>query len=287
MRFREGTVVGRMTGPAPSPRAARIGLIAGNGAFPLMFARAARQQGIPVVAAAVKGDTSLRIHLVCDEVRWFSPGQLRELFRYFRSRDIRRVLMAGQVDPGHLFRKGMPVDEEFRALFDALADRRCDTIFGAVADRLEAEGMELLDSTFLIRDFLAPRGVLTRRAPSDGEKADIDFGAAIAKQMGGLDIGQTVVIKGKAVVAIEAMEGTDRCILRGGAIAREGAVVVKTSKPRQDPRFDVPVIGPRTVAAMRKARASCLAVEAGKTLIIDRPRTVALADKAGISLFSF
>ncbi len=275
-----------MTNRASSASALSIGLIAGNGGFPLMFARAAKQQGIRVVAAAVKGDTSLLIHSMADEVRWFSPGEFKKLFIYFRKHNIRQVLMAGQVNPDHLFKKNVPVDEEFKALFNALADRRCDTIFGAVADRLKAEGMELLDSTFLTKDFLAPRGTLTRRSPSVEELADIDFGVRLAKQMGGLDIGQTVVIKGKAIVAIEAMEGTDRCILRGGAIAREGAVVVKTSKPDQDLRFDVPVIGPRTILAMKKSHASCLSIEAGKTLIIDRKRTVALADKARISIIS-
>lgn len=265
---------------------ASIGLIAGNGAFPLMFARAARQQGIRVVAAAVKGDTSVLIHFTADEVRWFSPGELKKLFVYFRSRDIRQVLMAGQVNPEHLFRKNIPVDDEFKALFQALEDRRTDTIFGAIADRLKAEGMELMDSTLLIKDFLAPRGTLTRRGPSAEESADIEFGMMLAKQMGGLDVGQTVVVKGKAIVAIEAMEGTDRCILRGGAIAREGAVVVKTSKPAQDLRFDVPVIGPRTILAMKKAHAACLAIEAGKTLVIDRKRTAALADQAGICIVS-
>ena len=263
-----------------------IGLIAGNGAFPLMFARAAKKQGIRVVTAAVKGDTSVLIHFISDEVRWFSPGEFKKLFVYFRGHDVHQVLMAGQVNPENLFKKNIPVDEEFKALFKALSDRRCDTIFGAIADRLKAEGMELLDSTFLIKDFLAPKGILTRRSPSVEESADIDFGIRIAKQMGGLDVGQTVVVKGKAIVAIEAMEGTDRCILRGGMIAREGAVVVKTSKPDQDLRFDVPVIGPRTILAMKKVHASCLAIEAEKTLVIDRERTVDLADRAGICIVS-
>ncbi len=261
-----------------------IGLIAGNGGFPLMFARAARRQGIRVVVAAVKGDTSWFIPFFADEVRWFSPGELKKLFQYFRARDIRHVLMAGQVDPGHLFRKDIPVDEEFRKLFAALSDRRCDTIFTAVAERLEAEGMALMDSTLLLKDFLAPRGTLTHRAPTVPELADIDFGMVIAKQMGGLDIGQTVVIQGRAIVAIEAMEGTDRAILRGGKIARGGAVVVKTSKPRQDPRFDVPVIGPRTIRTMKNAGAVCLAIEAGKTLILDREKTIRLADRWGITI---
>jgi len=149
---------------------------------------------------------------------------------------------------------------------------------------LKKEGLELIDSTFLVQDYLAPRGTLTRRAPTLKELEDIDFGRTIAKTMGGIDVGQTVVVKDKAVVAIEAMEGTDRAILRGGKIAREGAVVAKMSKPNQDLRFDVPVIGPRTIQYMVKARAKCLVIEAGKTLIIDRSRTIKLADKAGICI---
>ncbi|NTV28710.1 MAG: LpxI family protein [Candidatus Omnitrophica bacterium] len=262
----------------------KIGLIAGNGKFPLLFAKAARAKGLPVVAAAVRGDTSWLIHLLATEVRWFAPGELKSLFAYFRSQGVKKVLMAGQVHPRNLFRQDVAMDEEFQELFKAMADRRCDTIFGAVADRLAKEGLELLDSTFLLQDHLAPRGTLTRHAPTEAQLQDIRFGIGIAKQMGGLDVGQTVVVKDMAVVAIEALEGTDQCILRGGAIARQDAVVVKTSKPKQDSRFDVPVIGPRTILTMRRCRSACLAIEAGKTLIIDRDRTVALADKAGIAI---
>jgi len=146
--------------------------------------------------------------------------------------------------------------------------------------------MSLLDSTFLLKKYLAPRGTLTKRGPSEGELKDIEFGLTIAKLVGGIDIGQTVVVKDKAIVAIEAMEGTDLAIARGGRIAREGAVVVKTSKPAQDERFDVPVIGPKTVQTMASVKAACLAIEAGKTLIIDRERTVALANKNGICLLA-
>lgn len=261
-----------------------IGLIAGNGKFPLLFAQAARRQGIKVICAASWGDASFLIHGCTDEVRWFTPGEMKKFFAFFRERGVRSVIMAGQINPDTLFNKNRAVDAEYQALFAALADRRCDTIFGAVADRLEAEGMELLDSTLLLKENLAPKGTLTRRAPTENELADIAFGIDIAKHIGGMDIGQTVVVKGKAIVAIEAMEGTDRCIIRGGNIAREGAVVVKTSKPKQDDRFDVPVIGPKTIQMMKKSHATCLAIEAGKTLIIDRDLTVALANKAGISI---
>ena len=261
-----------------------IGLIAGNGRFPILFAEAARRQGIKVVVAASKGDASYLITFSADEVRWFSSGEFRAMFTFFRARGVKSILMAGQINPDTLFNEKFQADDEYKAVFAALADRRCDTIFGAVADRLKAEGLELLDSTLLLKGFLAPKGTLTRHAPTEIELADTEFGVGIAKHIGSIDIGQTVVIKGKAILAIEAMEGTDRCILRGGAIARSGAVVVKASKPNQDSRFDVPVIGPRTIQTMVKARAEVLAIEAGKTLIIDRDKTVALADRNGITI---
>lgn len=263
-----------------------IGLIAGNGRFPILFAEAARRQGIKVIVAASKGDASFLIHFTADEVRWFSSGQFKDFFSFFRQRGVKDILMAGQINPDTLFNDNFQADDDYRALFAALADRRCDTIFGAVAERLKAEGMVLLDSTLLLKEFLAPKGTLTRHAPSENELQDIEFGFGIARHIGSIDIGQTVVIRGKAICAIEAMEGTDRCILRGGAIARSGAVVVKASKPQQDSRFDVPVIGPGTIRAMIKARASVLAIEAGKTLIIDRDQTVALAGRHGISIAS-
>ncbi len=262
----------------------KIGLIAGNGKFPLLFARAARAKGIRVVALAVWGDTSFLIHLVADEVHWFTHRDLKNLFAFFRDHGVKKIIMAGQVSPGVLFDRKVMADDGVGQFFQALADRRCDTIFGAVAERLKAEGLELLDSTFLLQDHLAPKGTLTRHAPTEEQLADIAFGTHIAKQIGGLDIGQTVVVQDRAIVAIEALEGTDRCILRGGTIAREGAVVVKTSKPRQDSRFDIPVIGPRTIRNMTKVKALCLAIEAGRTLIIDRETTVRLADEAGIAI---
>jgi len=155
--------------------------------------------------------------------------------------------MAGQVNPNNLFEKDVAFDDEFRNLFEALSDRKADTIFAAVADRLRDHGLELVDSTFLLKEYLAPRGTITARGPSINELEDIAFGAKIAKEMGSIDVGQTVVVKDKAIVAIEAMEGTDRTIVRGGKIAQSGAVVVKMSKPDQDLRFDVPAIGPRTL----------------------------------------
>ncbi len=192
--------------------------------------------------------------------------------------------MAGQVNPDNLFDKKVQLDEEFKSLFEAMKDRKADTIFTAVADKLKVHGIQLLDSTFLLADHLAPKGTLTRRGPTLRELEDIEFGKTIAKAMGAIDVGQTVVVKEKAIVAIEAMEGTDKTILRGGQIARGGAVVVKMSKPNQDLRFDIPVIGPRTIQTMIKAKASCLAIEAHKTLIIDRDKTIALANQRKICI---
>jgi UDP-2,3-diacylglucosamine hydrolase len=263
-----------------------IGLIAGNGNFPILFARAAKRENFKVYAAGIRGDTSWLLYPCVDQLQWFSVGDLASLFRYFKNEGVASVIMAGQVTPKRLFDERVVLDNEFKELFEALKDRKADTIFSAVARKLEEQGLTLLDSTFLLNNFLAPKGTLTKRGPSLLELEDINFGRQIAKAMGGLDVGQTVVVKEKAIVAIEAMEGTDRCILRGGAIARNGAVVVKMSKPNQDLRFDVPVVGPKTIKYMIKARASCLAIEAGKTLIIDRKKSVQAANRAGICIIA-
>ncbi len=261
-----------------------LGLIAGNGKFPILFAREARRQNLKIVAAAIVGDTSVFLKLFVDEIVWFKVGELKKLFSYFKDRGVAHVIMAGQVNPKNLFDKTLLLNDEYKDLIQALEDRKADTIFRAVADKLKTHGLDLLDSTFLLKSYLAPSGTLTARGPTSVESEDIAFGRTIAKAMGGLDVGQTVVIKEKAIVAIEAMEGTDRCIRRGGKIAREGAVVVKMSKPDQDLRFDIPVVGLRTLQNMVAVKAKCLAVEASKTLIIDRDACIKLANKSGICI---
>jgi DUF1009 family protein len=261
-----------------------LGLIAGNGQFPILFAQKAKSMNYKVIAAAIEGDTSFLLRFFVQKVVWFKVGELKKLFEYFQREGIRQAIMAGQVNPNNLFEKNVSFDEEFKNLFEAIKDRKADTIFTAVADKLKHHGIELIDSTFLLNDCLAPKGTLTQRAPTIQELEDIEFGKTIAKLSGGVDIGQTVVVKDKAIVAIEAMEGTDKTILRGGMIAQEGAVVVKMSKPKQDKRFDVPVIGPRTIKTMMKAKARCLAIEANKTILIDRPQCIKLANKAGICI---
>jgi len=261
-----------------------LGLIAGNGKFPLLFAQKARSQNYKVIAAGIRGDTSFFLRFFVDKCTWFKVGDLKKLFNYFKNAGVQQVIMAGQVNPNNLFEKDVAFDDEFRNLFEALSDRKADTIFTAVADRLSDYGLELVDSTFLLKEYLAPRGTITKRGPSINELEDIVFGATVAKEMGGIDVGQTVVVKDKAIVAIEAMEGTDRTIARGGAISQGGAVVVKMSKPDQDLRFDVPVIGPRTIKAMIKSKTKCLGIEAGKTLIIDYETCVKLANKHDICI---
>lgn len=261
-----------------------LGLIAGNGKFPILFTRKAKAEGYRVVAAGVEGDTSFFLRLFTDKFILIKAGELRKLFSFLKDQGVRQVIMAGQVDPQNLFREDIKLDDDFKKLFEAMQDRKADTIFSAVADKLQNEGMELVDSTFLLKDHLAPKGTWTRRAPTLKELADIEFGRNIARAMGAIDVGQTVVVKDRAIVAIEAMEGTDRAIARGGRIAQGGAVVVKMSKPGQDLRFDVPVIGPRTIRAMARFKAACLGIEAGKTIVIDRDTCVRLADQYGICI---
>lgn len=261
-----------------------LGLIAGNGRLPFLFAQKAKAQGYRVIAAAIKRDTSFLLSFFVTKLSWFKAGELKKLFLFFQKEGVREVIMVGQVRPDNLFEQGIVLDEEFQNIFNAIRDRKADTIFSAIAERLASLGMRLVDSTFLLKEYLAPQGTLTCRGPTSRELDDIEFGKAIAKAMGHIDVGQTVVVKEKAIVAIEAMEGTDQAIMRGGKIARKGAVVVKMSKPRQDLRFDVPVVGTRTIQAMKRCRATCLGIEAGKTLLIDRDSCVRLANQAGICI---
>ncbi|MFZ5801259.1 MAG: LpxI family protein [Candidatus Omnitrophota bacterium] len=264
----------------------KIGLIAGNGRFPLLFAKAAREKGLKVVAVGIRGDTLRQVGFLVDKLFWVRAGELKKLFEIFQAQGIKKVIMAGQVSPCNLFDPRLFPDDELKELFAGLHNKKADTIFSAVAGRLASLGMELMDSTTLLDDYLCPSGVFTRRSPSEGEWEDIRFGKEIAKAVAYFDIGQTVVVKQKAVLAVEALEGTDSTILRGGRLGKGAAVAVKVSKPKQDMRFDIPVIGLRTMRNLIKAKVSCLAVEAHKTLFLDKEASVALADKKGICLLA-
>jgi len=266
-----------------------IGLIAGNGSFPLLVLRAARQLGHDVSVVAIKGEASsvlddLAADLGGTTVSWIGLGQLGKCISTLRDSGVSRAVMAGQVKHVKLFTDVMP-DLTMLSVLTKLRAKNTDALIAAIADVLEGHGISLLDSTTMLSDLLASAGVLTRKRPSEAMLADFEFGYRVADAIAGLDIAQTVVVKDRAVVAVEAMEGTDATIARAGALAGPGARVVKVAKPKQDMRFDVPVIGVATIRAMRAAGADGLSIDAGRTLVLDGEATViAAADEAGITV---
>ena len=259
-----------------------IGLIAGNGRFPRLFAENARRLGYRVSAVALIGETEPLLEGYVDRIHWISIGHLGKLIKAFKQDGVRQAVMVGGVKKTHLF----AIRPDFRALtlLRRMNGRKDDMILRALASELEAEGIQIRESTFGLKGLLVEEGVLSRRAPTKNERRDIEYGWDIALAVGKLDIGQCVVVKDCVVVAIEAVEGTDEAIRRGGALANGGAVVVKRFKPQQDRRFDLPTVGPMTIEVMVKSGASVLAVEAGHALFLDRAEAIAAADKAGIAV---
>ena len=262
-----------------------IGLIAGGGQFPLMIAEAARKQGLRVVAAAHLGETEPSLSDRVNEIVWLKLGQLGQLIKALKRNGVKKALMAGSIAKRRMFDNIRP-DLKGLAVISKLAIFHDDDILRAVAGELAKEGIEIVSATSYLPELLAPPGCLTRRRPSKSEKEDIDFGWKVAKELGRLDIGQCVVVRRKTVLAIEAIDGTNETILRGGGLAREKAVVIKVSKPGQDLRFDLPTVGLETARVMAQVRASVLAVETGKTLIFDRTDMIQYANEAGISIIS-
>jgi DUF1009 family protein len=272
----------------------RIGLIAGNGKFPLLVLDAARAQGYEVVVVAIKEEAFPEIEdRGATSVHWLSLGELSKLIEIFQREGVRRAIMAGQVKHKQIFSAIRP-DWRMAKLLLSLATRNTDSLLGAVAKTLAEEGITLENSTGLLEPLMVKSGVLTRRAPSEQERKNIDYGRAVARQLAQHDIGQTVVIAETACVAVEAMEGTDAAIERAGRIlgslhgdastlSRE-LTVVKIAKPNQDMRFDVPVIGVKTIEVMQAAGATCLALDAGKCLLLDGEKIVDAANAAGIAL---
>jgi hypothetical protein len=271
----------------------KLGIIAGNGRFPFLVLDAARVQGYEVVVAAIKEETSPEIESRGAIVHWLSLGELAKLIETFQREGVTRAVMAGQVKHKQIFSSIRP-DWRLAKLLLSLDLRNTDALLGAVAKVLADEGIVLENSTALLEPLLAKAGVLTKRAPSDQEKKNIDYGRSVARGLGEYDIGQTVVVAGNACVAVEAMEGTDATIDRAGQIMASlepGAsalvrnlTVVKVAKAKQDMRFDVPVIGVKTIEVMQKAGATCLALDAGKCLLIDGGAVVVAADAAGIAI---
>lgn len=262
----------------------KIGLIAGNRKFPLLVSQSAKSKDYQVVAIAIKGDTSSKINKLADKVYWIGLNEFKRMVGIFKAEGVTKVIMAGQISPRRLFSKEVQCDPYLKKLLDNIKDKKADTIFGAIADSLKEEGLELISSTTFIGDYLPKKGTLTKTKPNFLVWEDVYFGLGLAKAIGYLDIGQTVAVKKKAVVAVEALEGTDNLIRRAGQISRGGITIVKVSKPQQDVRFDIPVIGLNTVKQLVKSHAVCLAIEANKTLFIDREESLKLADKKGISI---
>ncbi len=274
--------------------AKRIGLIAGNGRFPLLVLDAARAQGFEVIVAAIKEEALPEIEEHgATAVHWLSLGELSKLIETFQREGVRRAIMAGQVKHKQIFSSIRP-DWKLAKLLLSLGTRNTDSLLGAVAQTLAEDGITLENSTSFLEPLLAKPGVLTKRGPTPRETKNIEYGRAVARHLARYDIGQTVVVAESACVAVEAMEGTDAAIGRAGDIMRslEGdastlgreLTVVKIAKPNQDMRFDVPVVGLKTIAVMRQAGASCLALDAGKCLLLDGDAIIAAADAADITI---
>jgi UDP-2,3-diacylglucosamine hydrolase len=266
------------------PATERWGLIAGNGTFPFLVLEGARNQGIEMTVIAIREEASPELERAAPRLHWVSLGELSRTIELLREAGVNRAVMAGQVKHNKIFSSIRP-DWKLAKLLMSLSTKNTDSLIGAVAKVLEEEGIRLVDSTAFLAPLVPPAGVLTRRAPEAEEIADIAYGRSIARQIAWLDLGQTVVVRDRACVAIEAMEGTDETIERAARIASGNRlVVVKVSKPGQDMRFDVPVIGLRTIAVMRKANATALSIDAGRTLLFDRQELLRAADEAGIAI---
>jgi UDP-2,3-diacylglucosamine hydrolase len=272
---------------AADANAGAWGLIAGNGAFPFLVLEGARSRGIDMAVIAIREEASPALAQVARRLHWISLGELSRGIELLHQEGVTHAVMAGQVKHNKIFSAIRP-DWRLAKLLLSLPAKNTDALIGGVARVLQDEGIELVDSTKFLGALLAQTGVLTPRAPDASESANMEYGRQIARQIAGLDLGQTVVIRDRACVAIEAMEGTDETIERAARIAGgQRLVVVKVSKPRQDMRFDVPVIGLKTIEVMRRASATALAIDAGRTLLFDREALLSAAADAGIAIQAF
>lgn len=261
----------------------KYGLIAGNGQFPFLVVEGAKKSGVSLSVVAIKEETDKRLEDVAENIIWLGLGQLGKMISYFKQQDVTQAMMAGQVKHVQIFSGSLPDMRMMKMLWN-LPRRNTDALIGGVADEMAKEGIELIDSTTLIKDHLAPKGVMTKRSPIDMEQQNIDYGLHIANEIARLDLGQTIVVRSAACVAIEAMEGTDETIIRAGKLANGKLTVVKVAKPAQDMRFDVPVIGVPTIENMIAAGATCISVTAGKTLLFNREEMLKLADRNKIAV---
>lgn len=259
----------------------RIGIIAGGGQFPKLFAEAARKAGREVVIVAHQGESWPELESVADRFCWVKLGQLGRIISFFREHGVTETVFLGDITKTKIFKDVWP-DLKGLTLWNKIDVRQDDSILRAVADALEKEGIHVLESTLYLKDLLFPKGILTKKKPTGEQLEDIRFGWKTARAIGALDIGQCVVVRDRSVLAVEAIEGTDAAITRGGTLGKEKAVVVKVKKPKQDFRFDLPAIGGKTIETMSAVKAAVLAVETGQALLFDRESMIDMANRAGI-----
>jgi DUF1009 family protein len=262
-----------------------LGLIAGNGKFPFLVLEGAKRAGASVAVAAIREETDPAIERIADSLIWVGIGQLGKMLRFFKAEGVDRAIMAGQVKHVQIFSRAIP-DVRMLKMLLRLPRRNTVALIGAVAHELASEGIELIDSTYFLKDQLPQVGNLSKRKPDERERGDIEYGLEIANEIARLDLGQTIVVRERACVAIEAMEGTDAVIRRAGQLVRGRLTVVKIAKPDQDMRFDVPVVGLPTIETMSEAGATCICLTAGKTLMFDREEMIKLANQHKIAVVS-
>ncbi|MDM7994223.1 MAG: UDP-2,3-diacylglucosamine diphosphatase LpxI [Acidobacteriota bacterium] len=262
----------------------KYGLIAGNGRFPFLVLQSAREQNIDIVVAAIKEETFREIESCGYPVHWLGLGELGKLIKLFRTAGVRKAIMAGQVKHVQIFGSSFP-DLSMIRMLASLKKKNTDSLIGGVARVLEESGISLVDSSLLLKPFMAPVGALTKRGLKSSEQADVEYGRPVAHRIAAMDIGQMIVVRDQAVVAVEAMEGTDAVIRRAGELAnKKNLTVIKVSKPKQDMRFDIPVIGLTTIETMIASGATALVIDAGRTLVFDREQLIATADSHDIAV---
>ena len=263
----------------------KLGLIAGNGKFPFLVIEGARKAGAQVAVAAIREETDPEIERLADSLTWVGIGQLGKLLRFFKDEGVEQVIMAGQVKHVQIFSSAIP-DVRMLKMLLRLPRRNTDALIGAVAAELASEGIELIDSTHFLRDQLPQPGVLTKRTPDARERSDMDYGLEVAREIARLDLGQTIVVRDRACIAIEAMEGTDAVVRRAGQLVSGRLTVIKVAKPDQDMRFDVPVVGVPTIETMNECGATCLCITAAKTLMFNREEMIKLANAKKIVIIA-
>jgi len=261
----------------------RIGLVAGAGKFPIVLANAANKRGIKVMTIAIKEETDPKLEAFSDKIVWFSVGELDKIVNTFIKEKIESVFMAGKIKKTIMY-SDIDLDNRLKTLLNKLENRNDDVILNAFVSELSEHGIIVRNSAEYIPELLAPEGVLTKIRPDEQTVQDIRYGFSMAKQIAGLDIGQTVVVKDKAVLAVEAIEGTDKAIERGGILGNGGIVVAKVAKPSQDMRFDIPVVGITTLAQLEHAKARAIVIESGKTILLDKDELISRANDKGIAI---